>query len=232
MPKAASTTSAAVADKVAKTADKKTADKKTVDKKTVDKEVKEVKDVKEVKEKKSAKKEVVSSTTAEAAPAAAATTTEVVAEDAPSADDFAALSASFVSNIQKVSALVTALKNEYRALEKSYARQLKAAQKSQGKRKRSTEGRSPSVFTEPTDISDDLADFLGIERGSKVARADVTSALNAYIVKNDLRQPDNKRIILPDAKLRALLKIDETVSLTYFNLQRYLTVVFPKKEVA
>lgn len=171
-----------------------------------------------------------SASTSEVAAAADAVVADAAASADAAAEDFAAVSASFVSNIQKASALVSSLKSEFRTLEKLYTRQLKVAQKNQMKRKRKTDGRPPSGFIEPVAITNELADFLGKEHGAQMSRNEVTKALYAYILENNLRNPDNQRIILPDAKLRALLKVDESITLTYFNFQKYMTTVFPKKE--
>jgi chromatin remodeling complex protein RSC6 len=51
--------------------------------------------------------------------------------------------------------------------------------------------------------------------------------LNLYIDENNLKNPENKRIILPDAKLRKLLGDEiEGVELTYFTIQKYMNKHF------
>lgn len=78
-------------------------------------------------------------------------------------------------------------------------------------------------FTTPTKISDELADFLGIERGTKMARNEITRVINKYIRNNNLQDIKNKRNINPDEKLSRLFKLTPDDELTYFNLQRYLS---------
>lgn len=51
-------------------------------------------------------------------------------------------------------------------------------------------------------LSHDLADFMGKD---KAKRTDVIKALWAYIKKNDLQDPDEKRMILPDDVLSPIL---------------------------
>ena len=80
-----------------------------------------------------------------------------------------------------------------------------------------------SKFCTPSKISDDLADFLGKERGTKMARADVTREINKYIRSHDLQDKENKRNINPNDKLSTLLKLNHTDELTYLNLQRYIS---------
>jgi len=78
-------------------------------------------------------------------------------------------------------------------------------------------------FCTPTKISDDLADFLEKERGTEMSRSDITRNINKYIIENNLQDKENKRNINPNDKLSALLKLNDTDELTYFNLQRYIS---------
>ena len=86
-----------------------------------------------------------------------------------------------------------------------------------------TQSSLKSKFCTPSKISDDLADFLGKERGTKMARTDVTREINKYIRIHDLQDKENKRNINPNDKLSTLLKLSDTDELTYFNLQRYIS---------
>jgi chromatin remodeling complex protein RSC6 len=134
----------------------------------------------------------------------------------------------FMDNLQKVSVLLSALKAEYRLLDKKWSRDLKAAQKQSSRRKRKTGNRAPSGFVKPTRISDELASFLGKEVGTEMARTAVTRDINVYIRTNNLQDPANGRKINPDDKLVALLKLQKTDELTYFNLQRFMSCHFSK----
>jgi upstream activation factor subunit UAF30 len=107
---------------------------------------------------------------------------------------------------------------------------MRAAQKSQAKRKRKSGNRQPSGFVKPTMISDELAKFLEKPTGSEMARTDVTREINKYIRSNNLQDKENGRKINPDAKLQTLLKLKKTDELTYFNLQRYMSPHFYKAE--
>ena len=134
----------------------------------------------------------------------------------------------FAEKLQQMTAFISSLKTEYKALEKTCARELKAAQKASLKKKRASGNRAPSVFVKPTLISDELAAFLGKEKGSEVARTTVSKEINAYIRAAKLQDPTNGRKINPDAKLAKLLKIGKCDELTYFNLQRYMKHHFIK----
>ena len=95
-------------------------------------------------------------------------------------------------------------------------------------RKRAS-NRAPSGFVKPTRISDKLASFLGKDKGIEMARTGVTREINLYIRSNNLQDKENGRKINPDTKLQALLKLETTDELTYFNLQKYLSPHFAKK---
>jgi len=151
----------------------------------------------------------------------------VVDADAPLVDQ----SVEFLAKLQQLGTLISALKTEYRTLEKKWTRELKSAQKLNSKRKRKAGNRAPSGFVKPTRISDELAKFLEKPSGSEMARTEVTRDINKYIRTNNLQDKDNGRKINPDTKLAALLKLKKTDELTYFNLQRYMSPHFAKAGV-
>jgi upstream activation factor subunit UAF30 len=134
----------------------------------------------------------------------------------------------FLSKLGQLGVLISALKTEYRSLEKKWSKELKTAQKQSSKRKRKTGNRPPSGFVKPTKISDELASFLGKDKGSEMARTAVTRDINTYIRDNNLQDKTNGRKIIPDAKLSALLKLEKADELTYFNLQRFMSPHFAK----
>lgn len=89
-------------------------------------------------------------------------------------------------------------------------------------------------FRKPLEVDDKLREFLGLEAGTKISRAEVTQAIDAYAVKNNLKAG---QIINMDDKLRDLLQPPEGVQVTYLKLQHYLAPHYikpppaaPKKE--
>jgi upstream activation factor subunit UAF30 len=101
--------------------------------------------------------------------------------------------------------------------------------KASKKAKRAKGNRAPSGCVKPTKISLELATFLGKAKGTEMARTEVTREINGYIRAHNLQDPKNGRIILADVKLRKLLKLNKSDELTYFNLQRYMSPHFEKK---
>ena len=192
---------------------------------------------KAVKAKKESKPKAVKAEPAPVADVPVATTAAAPLPDAVEAAEtdaavMAARSTEFLAKLNQVSSLINSLKTEYRSLEKQWSREMRAAQKSQAKRKRKSGNRQPSGFVKPTKISDELAKFLEKPTGSEMARTDVTREINKYIRSNNLQDKENGRKINPDAKLQTLLKLKKTDELTYFNLQRYMSPHFYKAEKA
>ena len=85
-------------------------------------------------------------------------------------DAFVAQSGEFVAKLQQLNVMISALKTEYKTLERKWSRELKQAQKASSKRKRKAGARKPSGFVKPTKISDELASFLGKDKGTEMAR--------------------------------------------------------------
>ena len=134
----------------------------------------------------------------------------------------------FMAKLQAVSAQMSSLRTEFRSLERQVSKDLKAAAKVNQKRKRKTGNRAPSGFVKPTLISNELAAFLGKPEGTEMARTEVTREINAYIRQHSLQDKENGRKIIPDAKLKGLLKLKKGDELTYFNLQKYMSPHFAK----
>ena len=155
---------------------------------------------------------------------------EEVHVDAPADGEvpLAEQSVEFLTKLQQLGAMIASLKVEYRSLEKKWTRELKTAQKQSSKRKKRAGSRAPSGFVKPTRISDELAKFLEKPAGSEMARTEVTRDINKYIRTHKLQDEANGRKINPDSKLAALLKLNKTDELTYFNLQRYMSPHFAK----
>ena len=133
----------------------------------------------------------------------------------------------FITKFQSMLASFNSLKTELRTLEKMTVKQLKVAEKLNN-RKRRKGNRAPSGFVKPSLISDELAKFLDKPCGTEMARTDVTREINKYIRANNLQDKSNGRKINPDKPLTQLLKVSDSIELTYFNLQKYMGPHFPK----
>jgi upstream activation factor subunit UAF30 len=133
--------------------------------------------------------------------------------------------------VHDLSTSVALLKAELRTVEKQVTKELKVLDKLNARKNKKKGNRAPSGFVKPTKISGELADFLGKEHGSLMARTEVTKQMTEYIRTHSLQDKKNGRVILPDAKLRKLLKLTDKDALTYFNLQKYMSPHFEKAVV-
>ena len=146
--------------------------------------------------------------------------------------------------------------SSYKALHKRVSKRLRVLNKKPkgGKRKGGNQKANPSGFNKPTKITDALAKFLSVDKGTCLPRTDVTRRINAYIKehnlqgmtrtdKNGIDKNDNRFIntTLPKSDSRykhaTLLKklLAPTTDLSYFNLQTFLSPHFikePKKVIA
>jgi len=163
-----------------------------------------------------------------AAPAVEAAAPAAVAE----ASSIAVKMTEFSAKLQQLIGLFSTVKSDFKTLEKVMSREMKLAAKASSKKRRSSGDRKPSGFVKPTVISDELAQFLGKEIGTEMARTEVSKDINTYIRSHNLQDKANGRIIHPDAKLTKLLKVAKGDELTYFNLQRYMKHHFQKAVVA
>lgn len=126
-------------------------------------------------------------------------------------------------------ALQTAEITRIRAMKSQYERQFKSLHKKVLKRKKKKSSESENNgFKRPTQISNELCDFFGKPHGTLMARTDVTKELSNYIRENKLQDPKNGRNIIPDQKLRKLLRIGKTDELNIFNMQTYMVPHYPK----
>ena len=150
---------------------------------------------------------------------------ELVPETSPILEECNA----FMGSLQEMNSRMQQLRAQFKALEKNVTKEIKAAQKL-NKKKRNNKARKPSGFVKPTLISKELAAFLGKGKGTEMARTEVTKHLTLYIKQHSLQDENNRRKILPDSKLKKLLNVPDGEEVTYFNLQKYMKVHFPKTE--
>jgi chromatin remodeling complex protein RSC6 len=180
--------------------------------------------------KKAAKK--ATAPAAEAAPVAAAT--PAVATSAP-AEASAAAEVTLADELKAVQDQLTAIRDAansalaaLKRVGKRAAQEIKEARKNRrAKREAPADGepRKPSNFEKPVPISDELSAFLGGGKNNQMSRSAVNAAIHKYLNENGLR---TKHDIAPNAALKKLLGVDDSVKLTIFNMQTYLGKHYPK----
>lgn len=78
-------------------------------------------------------------------------------------------------------------------------------------------------------IIDELITFFDLKTNTS-SRVEATKLISKYIKDNNLQNPENKKIIVIDDKLRALIKYDDVHVLTYSTLQKYISNLFKQVE--
>ena len=127
---------------------------------------------------------------------------------------------------------IRSLENDLKTLKIEYQREFKELKKNKKRTRKNTGSNVPHGFVKEVGISNDLADFLGLPHGSKMARPQVTSAINKYVIAHELYYPPNKSIFDTDAALEKILgkptdfaikkKPELGIRFSYFNINRAL----------
>lgn len=120
----------------------------------------------------------------------------------------------------------SALHSEIKSLTK-LVRKVRAHQEDPTGEKAAARSKS-NGFNREVEIDADLRKFLNLADGELISRSQVTKSINAYVKENNLKHPDNGRVIVMDDKLRALLAPPEDVQVTFLNLQKYLSPHYVK----
>ena len=106
-----------------------------------------------------------------------------------------------------------------------------AARVMKQKKRTARKGNQNSGFLKPVSISKEMAKFTGWNPSELKSRVQVTKFICDYIKEKGLQNPEDRREIVPDTKLRKLLGYDKkkaTQPLRYYSLQTYLKRHFNK----
>ena len=131
-------------------------------------------------------------------------------------------------SIETVLTEMTALRNELKSLTK-IVRKIKAKQDDPTGEKSANRAKN-NGFNREQKISEKLRVFLNLPEGKLVSRSTVTRSINGYVKANDLKHPDNGRILVLDQKLRDLLDPPADTQVTFLNLQKFLSPHYTKVE--
>lgn len=128
-----------------------------------------------------------------------------------------------INQFQDIQSVMKTLHSNLKVLQKEVLRERKESKKKESKiKKKSDKKRKPSGFAVPAPISNELANFLGLQNGDSLARTEVTTKVIDYVKQQNLQNPENKKQIVPDAKLKDLLQCADSDVITFFNLQTHL----------
>jgi len=129
--------------------------------------------------------------------------------------------------LNTVKSHISSLQTTIKQLEKDVKKQFNGLKKEAIKSKNKG-NRSPSGFAKPSKVTKELCEFMNRTEGSEIARTEVTKALVSYIKENKLENETNRKIIVPDNKLKFLLGLEDGQQLTFFNIQKYMNKHFVK----
>jgi len=223
-----------MSSKVSKSSSKKTSSKKS----KKDKTSKRTKAKKEKSSKKAAPTTPVEEVVEEVTPTTADPTRKRRVVDRESVyTDFDALVQSVEAEIEnlrsasngKVSGVkfLRSLNKSLKQLKKDTTRAMKQKRRNPNRAKNTSSG-----FMKPVGISGEMCKFTGWDASELKSRVDVTKYICGYIRDNDLQNPDDRRQIVPDKKLTALLNLDKKSlkeePLTYYSLQKKIQPHFVK----
>ena len=121
---------------------------------------------------------------------------------------------------------ITALRAEVKSLTK-LVRKVRSVQDDPNGEKAAARSKT-NGFNREVEVDAELRNFLGLSEGELIARSEVTKRMNKYIKENNLKHPDNGRVIIMDDKLKALLNPPEDIQVTFLNLQRYINPHYVK----
>merc|ERR1711998_165653 len=90
--------------------------------------------------------------------------------------------------------------------------------------------KDPSGFNKKTEVPQSIRDLFNIDPSVLMARTEVTKQLYEYIRTNNLQDPNDKRIIHPDKKLKSLFTLQDNEDLSFSSFQTHMKKLYPKKE--
>jgi chromatin remodeling complex protein RSC6 len=152
---------------------------------------------------------------------------DIFEKDIESFDDITNQFENIIISLTSFKSNFTHMQQQLRNLEKIVKKEIKLLKKEVNKNKNKG-NKKPSGFATPTNVTNELCQFMNKENGSKIARTEVTKSLIEYIKTNKLENNENSQVIIPDKKLQTLLGINECEKLTYFNLQKFMNKHFIK----
>lgn len=149
-------------------------------------------------------------------------------------NDFTNLTNSFEQIINSLSLLklqITEVQQKIKFIEKDIKKEFKKEFKKTKKitiSNKNAKNKKPSGFAKPSQVTQELCEFMDRPIGTELARTEVNKHLTAYIKMNNLQDQNNKSIIVPDNKLKNLLGIEneQIPDLTFFTIQKYMNKHF------
>lgn len=134
--------------------------------------------------------------------------------------------------LNKITANYKEQRNEIRNLVKLHKKEIRNIKGN--KRAKSTNNKNG--FTKPNVVPDKLADFVGIDKGTEMARTELTKLIFQEFQRRNLYHKKDRRIIIPDNDVIKLFNLSEESQksnnprdkngLNIFSIQKYITQLY------
>ena len=147
-------------------------------------------------------------------------------------ESFDVIHARLSANIVACLKLQKQINQDQKLLIKQHNREIKLSRKNR-RNKNSARRNVKSGFNKPTPVPEPVAKLFDIEEGTLLARTVVTKMIYQYIRDKGLQNPENKRQINPDSKIRKLFQLSKEDTLSFENFQTHMKKLYPpsKKDI-
>ena len=137
-----------------------------------------------------------------------------------------------LSDIEDKNKEVTKIQKEIKKLntelEKAYKQEIKGLSKKKYK-KSSSEKRKPSGFNASKEVPIEFCvEPWNLKEGELLPRPSLTKMVYDYIKDNNLKNPDDKRDIIPDENLKKLFHLKEGEELCFSNFQKHMKKLYDR----
>lgn len=75
----------------------------------------------------------------------------------------------------------------------------------------------------PLTLSKDLENFLSVEHGTKLTKAQVMKTISSYIKEKNLQVQENKRQFIPNKELSKIFKLKKPHSMTFVEINKHVS---------
>ncbi|VVU95094.1 SWIB/MDM2 domain [seawater metagenome] len=162
--------------------------------------------------------------------------TKVVADDSSSNDEetWEDVATRITERDSEILKMQKANIRDQKLLHKLHNKAVRDARKNRRNKNSSNRKLVKSGFNKPTAVPEPIAKLFDIEEGTLLARTVVTKMIYQYIRDNELQNPENKRQIRPDKKIRNLFSLTKSDTLSFENFQTHMKKLYPpsKKDLA
>ena len=72
-------------------------------------------------------------------------------------------------------------------------------------------------------LSKDLENFLSVEHGTKLTKAEVMKSISSYIKEKNLQVVENRRQFIPNKELSKIFKMKKAHSMTFVEINKHVS---------